>query len=143
LTLRKGPDGFKVKQEYFKRNLGNKHGGVLIVGNYAYGDFEDRGQPWCAEWKTGKLRWQRPATGKGRRGGEGSASLTYADGHLYVHYANGRVALVDAGAAGYREKGSFKIPNSDRNSWAHPVVLDGKLYLREKGVLWCYDVKAK
>jgi hypothetical protein len=75
--------------------------------------------------------------------GEGSASLAYADGHLYVRYSNGRVALVDASAATYKEKGSFKIPNSDRNSWAHPVVVGGRLYLREKDVLWCHDVKAK
>jgi hypothetical protein len=76
-----------------------------------------------------------------RTQGSGSAAITYADGHLYVRYDNGYVALVDADPKGYKEHGSFKIPNSDSNSWNHPVVAGGRLYLREKDVLWCYDVK--
>jgi outer membrane protein assembly factor BamB len=140
LTLSRDGDGIKVKEEYYTRDLGNRHGGVVIVGDYAYGDRDQNGTPWCAEWKTGKVKWQRDRR-KGK--GNGSAAVTYADGNLYVRYSNGYVSLVPAGPDGYEEKGSFKIPNGDRNSWAHPVVIGGRLYLREKGVLWCYDVKAK
>jgi outer membrane protein assembly factor BamB len=138
LTLSKSDDGtFRVKEEYYNQQMGNRHGGMVIVGRYVYGDRDQNGQPYCADWKTGEVRWKRGRVGKGR----GSASLTYADGNLYVHYANGYVALVPVDTDQYSEKGSFKIPNSDRNSWAHPVVIDGKLYLREKDVVWCYDVK--
>ena len=28
------------------KELGNKHGGVVLVGNFLYGDSEDRGIPW-------------------------------------------------------------------------------------------------
>jgi hypothetical protein len=28
-------------------------------------------------------------------------------------------------------------------AWAYPVVADGRLYVRDHGMLWCYDVKAK
>jgi hypothetical protein len=51
------------------------------------------------------------------------------------------VALVPATPKGFTEKGGFKVPNSTTNSWSHPVVIDGKLYLREKSIVWCYDVK--
>ena len=51
--------------------------------------------------------------------------------------------IVEANESGYKERGSFKIPNGDHNSWSHPVVVGGKLYLREKDVLWCYDVKKR
>jgi hypothetical protein len=27
-------------------------------------------------------------------------------------------------------------------SWAYPVVANGRLYIRDHGSLWCYDVKA-
>jgi outer membrane protein assembly factor BamB len=142
LTLSASDGKFKATEEYFSTKLTNKHGGVVQVGDYLYGDTDDRGKPWCVEWKTGKIQedWLK---GAGDKPGRGSASMTYADGHLYIHYDNGYVALVPATPAGYKETGVFKIPNSDRQSWAHPVVIDGKLYLREKDTLWVYDVKAK
>ena len=128
------------KEEWTKGNLRNKHGGAVIVGDLVFADTDDSGRPYCAEWKTGKTKWTRNDS-KNRGKGSGSASITYADGHLYVRYANGVVALVPASASSYSEKGSFKIPNSDYNSWAHPVVAGGRLYLREKDTLWVYDVK--
>jgi outer membrane protein assembly factor BamB len=140
LTLSKDGDGVSAKEEYYEGDLRNKHGGVVVVGDYVYGDTDDSGNPYCAEWKTGRTQWKRNQT-KVKFRGSGSASLTYADGHLYVHYANGYVSLVPASPKGYKEAGSFKIPNSNANSWAHPVVIDGKLYLREKDAVWCYDVK--
>ena len=140
--LRLVPDGGGVRAEevYFSPNLTNKHGGLVLVGDYVYGDRDDSGHPFCAEWKTGKVVWQR----KGEGGpGRGSAAVTYADGHLYFRYDNGWVALVEASPGGYREVSTFKVPNSRSQSWSHPVVVGGRLYLREQDVLWCYDVKKK
>lgn len=127
---------FDVKEIYFSRGLNNRHGGVILVGDYLYGDRDSSGRLFCAELKTGKVVWP----GRNQTKGRGSASLTYADGHLYVRYSNGWMALVEANPEKYNEKSGFQIPNSDRNSWAHPVVVGGKMYLREKDVLWCYDV---
>jgi len=43
--------------------------------------------------------------------------------------------------AGYKEHGRFEPPHrSDMQSWSHPVVANGKLYLRDQDVLLCYDV---
>ena len=67
--------------------------------------------------------------------------MTYADGNLYIRFDNGIMALVPANPRGYREVSSFKIPGSGASSWAHPVVVGGKLYLREQDTLWCYNVK--
>lgn len=129
-------DKFEVKELYHSRELSNKHGGVLLIGDYLYGDRDASGSPFCAELLTGKVTWPRRERGQGR----GSAAVTFADGHLYVRYDNGYVALVEATPKGYAEKGTFKIPNSESNSWAHPVVVGGRLYLREQDVVWCYDV---
>jgi outer membrane protein assembly factor BamB len=134
-------DGKDVKAEevYFKGELSNKHGGVLVVGDYAYGDTDDQGAPFCAEVKTGKVLWKRKADeGKG----SGSASVTYADGRLYFHYQNGVVALVEASPDAYKETGSFKV-KTDGAAWAHPVVVGGRLYLREGDSLYCYNVREK
>jgi outer membrane protein assembly factor BamB len=132
-------DGQAVSAEevYYKKELTNKHGGVIKVGDFVYGDTDDSGHPFCAEVKTGKVKWKR----KNQGNGGGSASITYADGRLYIHYDNGTVALVKAVADDYEEVGSFQAPKRNGPSWAHPVVCDGRLYIREGDLLYCYDVR--
>jgi hypothetical protein len=138
LKLTASGSDVSVKEVYFNRALSNKHGGIVVVGDYFYGDSDDRGQPFCAEVKTGKVVWKRE---RDQGKGEGSTSVTYADGHLYFHYQNGEVALVKASPEGYNEVGSFKVPLTNGNSWAHPVVVGGRLYLREGNMIYCYDVR--
>lgn len=130
--------GFAVEEVYWKEKLTNKHGGVILVGDRLFGDRDDSGHPWCADFTTGKVIWSRGDDGEG----SGSASLTYADGRLYVRYSDGWVVLADAAADQYKEVSAFKVPNKG-NTWAHPVVAGGKLYVRERETLYCYDVKAK
>jgi outer membrane protein assembly factor BamB len=115
--------------------LANKHGGVVLVGDHLYGDSDDRGTPFCAELMTGKVVW------KERGAGRNSAAVAAADGHLYIRWANGTIALVRATPDGYQERDSFQIPGSgDRPSWSHPVIVGGRLYLREGDTILCYDV---
>jgi outer membrane protein assembly factor BamB len=139
LQLTKAEDGgIKVKEEYFNRKLTNKHGGVVVVGDHVYGDTDDSGRPFCAEVKTGKVLWRR---GDNEGSGNESASVTYADGKLYFRYQNGVMALVEASDKEYKEISSFKLPKLQGPSWSHPVVVGGKLYLREGDLLYCYNVK--
>lgn len=141
LTIASEGGKFTVKEEYYNSDLKNKHGGALIVGDLVFADYDDRGMPYCADWKTGTVKWTRK---RGDSKGSGSASLTAADGHLYVRYANGHVALVPATADGYKEVSSFQQKDRSRSAaWAHPVISDGKLYLRDWDVLQCYDVKGE
>jgi outer membrane protein assembly factor BamB len=76
----------------------------------------------------------------------GAAALCYADHRLYLHGENGEVALVEPTAEAYREKGRFKPADSpDRGSskaWAYPIIANSRLYIRDMGTLWCYDIKA-
>ena len=78
-------------------------------------------------------------------------SIAFADGMLYCREeadksktAKGTVALLEATPTGFKEKGRFDPPDrSDKNSWPHPVIANGKLYLRDQDILLCYDLKAK
>jgi outer membrane protein assembly factor BamB len=135
----KDGDEFNVEELWWKRDLNNKHGGVIWVGDYLYGDRDDRGTPWCADARNGDVVWQS----RSEAGGSGSASVTFADGNLYWRFQNGVVVLVPATPEGYQEISSFKIPSTDEPSWPHPVVVNGRLYLRDQDTLWCYDVRAK
>jgi len=51
------------------------------------------------------------------------------------------VALVEASPKEYREVSTFSIPKAQGPSWAHPMVVGGRLYLRQNDALWCHDVK--
>jgi outer membrane protein assembly factor BamB len=132
-------DGVTVKELYFNPQLTNKHGGLVVVGDHVYGDQDDSGHPFCADLKTGKVAWRKEDRGEG----QGSASVAYADGRLYFRYENGITALVEASTDSYKEISTFPIPKHEGPSWAHPVVAGGRLYLREAGTVWCYDVKQK
>ena len=81
----------------------------------------------------------------------GRASVAYADGLLYLHGVNGDVALVEATPEGYREKGRFTPPAQPKQkqagpyperAYAYPVIANGRLYIRDLGTLWAYDIKA-
>ncbi len=138
--LRQVPkDGGKIDvEEIFpmKNDLANKHGGVVRVGDYIYADSDDAGIPYCAQLMNGEIKWKQRGSGKN------SASMAAADGHLYIHFADGTMVLANADPAAYKEVGSFQIPGTgDRPSWAHPVIVDGKLFLRENNEILCYNIK--
>jgi hypothetical protein len=133
-----GAAGGVTMQEVYglKKELANKHGGIVLVGDHLYGDSDDAGIPFCAELMTGNVVWKKRGTGKG------SATVVAADGHLYVRFADGTLALAKADPADYVEVTTFKIPGSDaRPSWSHSVILDGRLYLREQDKILCYDLR--
>jgi outer membrane protein assembly factor BamB len=133
-----GADGSVTMKEIYglKKELANKHGGIVLVGDHLYGDSDDAGIPFCAELMTGNVVWKKRGSGKG------SATVTAADGHLYVRFADGTLALVKADPADYAEAATLKIPGSNaRPSWAHSVILDGQLYLREQDKILCYDLR--
>ena len=117
---------------YHTPNMRNHHGGMVLVDGYLYG-FSDLILT-CLEFATGNVMWRDRSVGKG--------SVTYADGHLYIQGENNMVGLAEASSAGYREKGRFAIPDKGQMSWAHPVISDGRLYVRNQDTLLVYDIKA-
>jgi len=138
LKLEKSGDGIEAKEQYFlkAKEFQNHHGGMIMLGDYIYaGHGNNAGKPICLEWKTGKVAW-REARGPGSQ----SAAVGYADGNLYFRYENGTVALIGATPDGYELKGKFDIPEVSQPSWPHPVIIGGKLYLREQDNLYCYNV---
>lgn len=127
---------FSAEQVYKNNVMVNQHGGVIKVGDHVYG-FSD-GKGWtCQDFKTGKAAWQE-------KGEIGKGSIGYADGRLYLRQEDkkGTLALIEASPEGYKEVGRFDQPErSSKNSWPHPVISDGKLYIRDQDVLLCFDIK--
>ena len=119
----------------------NHHGGVVRHGDYLYG-YSD-GVGWvCQEWATGKKVWnEKKKLGKG--------AIGYADGMLYcVDEKEGEVVLLKATPDQWQEFGRFTLsPLTEQRSpkggvWVHPVIVNGKLYLRDQELLFCFDIQA-
>lgn len=134
--------GVAAEQVYFVRGLPNGLGGAVVVGEHIYGT-EAGAQLVAAEFATGKVSWKAE--------GLGWSSIAYADGLLYLHGVNGEVALVEATPEGYRERGRFTPPAQPKHqqvggypegAFAYPVIADGRLYIRDLGTLWVFDIKA-
>ena len=129
---------FSVEEIYSNAKLPVGLGGVVKVGDYFYGSGGSVAM--CVEFKTGTVKWEERSIGPG--------SLLVADQRIYVHAENGDVAMFEPSAEGYREKGRFTPPglpsrtNPMEKAWTYPVIANGKLYIRDKESLWCYDVKA-
>jgi outer membrane protein assembly factor BamB len=130
----------QVSDVYDNKAMKNHHGGVVLVGDHLYG-YSD-GPGWmCQEFKSGKEVWsEKNALGKG--------ALSSADGMLYCLDENsGAVVLAEASPKAWIEHGRFKldpqskIRNSQGRFWTHPVISNGKLYLRDQDLIFCYDVK--
>jgi outer membrane protein assembly factor BamB len=141
LRLESTPTGVKVNEVYFHpgNKMQNHHGGMVLVDGHVYlGHGHNQGRPMCVELQTGKVKW-----GPVRGLGTDSAAVLYADGHLYFRYQNAVMALIEATPEAYRLKASFKLPSHLDNSWPHPVIAGGHLYLRDQDVLMCYDLRDK
>ncbi len=125
-------DGQRADEVYFEQKMRNHHGGIVRVGDYMYGYGSAL---MCMNFLTGETAWANRSVGKG--------SLTCADGMLYVLSEGNQVGLVEATPEEYREHGRFRIESQGRPSWAHPVVANGRFYIRNQQRLTAYDVRAQ
>jgi outer membrane protein assembly factor BamB len=136
--LKPAGNGVEAEQVYFERGLPSTIGGAVLVDGILYGT-TSQGLV-AADFTTGKVRWQNESVGP--------ASVLYADGNLYVFGEDGEIALVEASPDAYREKGRFSPPERPQHprgarekAWTYPVVANGRMYVRDLGTLWCYDVR--
>jgi outer membrane protein assembly factor BamB len=130
---------FTATKVYGLKNLSNEHGGVVLMDGYVYGSHEIRGWK-CLDWKTGEVKWET----EDLKGG----SVAFADGHLYwLTEGKGEVALVEATPKEFNEIARFTLPQKSKLRkprgmvWTHPVIANGRLYLRDQELLFCYKVK--
>jgi len=114
----------------------NQHGGVAVVGPDVYGGHgNNNGLPTRLDLATGRILWKQ------RGPGVGSAAVVFADGRLYFRYQDGLVALIEPLSDAFSVRGTLQIPGAGGDSWSHPAIANGRLYLREQSVLWVYDIR--
>jgi outer membrane protein assembly factor BamB len=150
IKLEKTQNGLNATTVYTAKYFANHHGGVVQVGDFVYGHTD---KDWVCEKliQTPKNADEEPKTEWNSKKQE-KGSVTYADGCLYTYgETKGDVVLMKAAPKDYEELGRFTIPEksqfrrafNDGGIWTHPVIANGKLYLREYEWVFCYDVSAK
>lgn len=83
----------------------------------------------CVEASTGKILWTREKVGQYH-----ASLLRTGDGKLLLVEEAGDLVLLDPNPKEYRELARSKICG---NTWAHPAVANGHLYIRDNTSLIC------
>jgi len=133
----------KATEAWSSRQMENHHGGVIFHDGALFGSNGGNGGGYliCLDFKTGEILWNERDSDK-RRVRKGS--VAFADGRIYYRTEEGAVILIEPSRKEYLERGRFEQPErTSLPAWAHPVIANGKLYIRDQDTLFCYDVKAK
>ena len=122
-----------ITEAWKTKDMNCHHGGYVIKDGYIYGN---NGNGWaCLELKTGKTLWNDKGVGKG--------SVCLVDGELVLFSETaGKVGLAAASPDALKLTGQFSVKGKDK-SWAHPIVVGGKMYIRYDTNLYCFDVAGK
>jgi outer membrane protein assembly factor BamB len=129
-------EGGKIRfEEKWETKLDTCQGGVVYHDGKLVGSFYPGRKGWAAvKAATGEVLYQAEDIVKG--------AVLYADDRFYILSENGWMHLLEAAPDKFIVHGKFRLASADNNAWAHPVVLEKRLYLRYQQELFCYDIAA-
>ena len=145
IKLTRVGNNVKAETVYANTNIINQHGGAVLINGSIYGYSDPPGSSWvCQDMKTGEIVWsarmQETGVGKG-------SVLGINDKLLLFDMQTGILAVAAASTDGWKEFGRMEIPErtkistQDNHLWTHPVVANGKLYVKDQDLLFCFDLK--
>jgi len=130
--------GGDAASQVWSRKLKVTHGGMVGVDGRLYGSSSSGDVTgWVAvDGETGNPAQVKPA------GELADGSLIVADGRFYCLTVRGLMTLQELTQTGFRTTGTFRLAEDNvQDAWAHPVVCQGRLFVRYADVLYCYDVR--
>ncbi len=137
IKLKLSPDGNSVEKAWINSNFDPQLGGIVLLGNNVYGTNHqsDPADTWvCVDWTTGKTLWTQKWYARG--------SVISADGMLILmEEKSGHVALALPDDSKLNIISEFQVKKGEGPFWAHPVINDGKLYIRHGNILQVYKIK--
>jgi outer membrane protein assembly factor BamB len=133
VKLELSADGSSVTKAWFSDKLDSRIGGMVLVNGFLYGSGDNNREWRCVDWKTGAEKYADKTIGKG--------VVIYADGMLYCYSEKGELALVEANPSGFKVASQTKVEMGSEQHWSHPVIDNGRLYLRHGNTLIAYKVK--
>lgn len=131
--LKLSADGSSAKQEWFQNKMDNRIGGAVLVDGHIYGSGDNNRFWMCLDWKTGEVKYEAKGLANG--------SVIYADGMLYGYTDRGELFLAEAKPSGLNVVSQAKIELGTAQHWAHPVIDNGRLFVRHGNTLIAYKIK--
>ncbi|MBL7115682.1 MAG: PQQ-binding-like beta-propeller repeat protein [Kiritimatiellae bacterium] len=129
-------DGKVAAKSLWLCDMNNLTGGTIYLNGLLYGSgYRSRKGLHIIDAGTGKTRFHTRKYDTG--------PMTYADGRFYCLSERGIMRLLEPTAAGLKSQGSFRLVRHEqkvRDAWAHPVIWNGRLYLRYHDRLYCYKI---
>lgn len=124
-------DKWKVTTDWKSKRLKVKFNAPVRNGDYVYG--LDEGILTCIDLKSGKPEWKRGRYGYGQ--------ILLCGDVLIVQAENSEVVFVSANPEKHTELGRFQA--IDGKSWNHPVVWNGRLFVRNGEEAACFDLQGR
>lgn len=108
--------------------------GVVLIDGYIYGAAQGAKRGYvCLELKTDNVMWNAPEVGKG--------AVVCADGMLYIYGEDGTMRLAKPSLEAFKPVSQFTVSEGTNQHWAHPTIVNGRLYIRHGDTLMAYDIK--
>jgi len=147
LRVRRRGERWEVERVWRNEDLRIQYGEAVRRDDHLYGF--DRSHVFCAEWTTGRVRWDSRVRRGDGRSIDRHAVVTLAGDRLIGRGYEGGVVLVEAVPDAFRPRGGFipalradDLRAPEAPAYPHPVVHQGLLYLRDQDVLSAYDLRA-
>jgi len=121
-----------ITEVWRNKKMRNHVNSCVLVDGFLYG--YDEGELKCLDWGTGEVKWGTREYGKG--------SLMVADGKLILYGQNGKLGLAEISSQAFKPITSFQAMGG-QNTWASPVLANGRIYVRNLDTLAAFDVKGK
>ena len=128
-------DGKKADISWRRENITNLMSGFILNDGFIFGSLYNKSDWYCLNWETGETAYSSKVLNSG--------VIVYADGLFYCYSHRGEMALVKADHEEFKVISSFNVPLGTKQHWAHPVIDNGKLYIRHGTALMAYNIAQK
>jgi len=135
VMIRLSEDGKKAETGWRNEEWFNLLGGLILHEGYLYSSTFNKKQFYCMDAETGDLKYVSDQVSGG--------AIIYSDGLFYCYGTDGVLALVEADETSCRMISNFKVQLGSDQHWAHPVIHNGRLYMRHGDALMCYDISSE
>lgn len=128
-------DGSQARVLWRNMQYTNLMGGILKKDNFIYGAKYRRNEWYCINLNNGEIQYINKVFDGG--------AIVEADNLFYCYSEKGELALVDANSKNFKVISKFEVPLGTDQHWAHPVIKDGRMYIRHGNALMVYDIAEK
>lgn len=127
-------DGESIKEVWRNPDFDSYMGGTVKIGDNLYGGGTGNRDFKSINAETGEI---------GKTLDIGSGAVIAADSMLYYYNFRGEVMLITLDPLNMKVVDKFKITKGENEHFAHPVINNGKLYVRHGNVIQAYKIKDK